>query len=712
MISAGQSVAREPLKNLRQLQPDARAFRHGRRDPPRATRCALDITFETDALTTLVQEFHAASATRSRRDSPALGRDLWVLSHPDHVRHVLVDHHAQFTKGIGIERVAILLGNGLMTSEGEHWRAQRKMMQPAFHRTVVATLDAAHRTRRPNASRNAGITRPRAASPSNVTQDMSEATLEIVLRALFGDDLDAPRSRAPRQSLRAADRRDRAQPDVRLQVPPARQASCTGRSSPRRRREGVRHDDIVSLLIDARDRQTGEPMSDRELLDEIMHARSSPATRRRRARSTGPGICCRNRPASRRGSMPKSTPPRGAARRIRRARAIPLHAPGDRRGAAALSARVAPDAALDRGRPTPADSTSPAGTTSSSRPTSCTAIRHSGPTRRPSIPTASCRKRPSSAIALRLSAVRPRATRVHRRASGARRNARARRHAGAPLLRLSLVPGQTVEIERAGQPAHPAARHMHVHMRALSIPPTISHGRFATLHRRSRRALRRNARGVHYIAGEDSERRVAYAELHARALGILGTLPARRRARRRATDPAARRPRALRRRVLGVHARDASSRCRSRRATPTSTRPSSSACSRACPPPRLVTERKVFDAPAHVRRATTGSRTSMSRLERRTRLPSTKSRTSRPGASRIAAAPDDIAFIQFSSGSTSEPKGVVLTHRNLMTNIDAILAGIEARATDDASLSWMPLTHDMGLIGFHLMPLVRGRRTG
>jgi long-subunit acyl-CoA synthetase (AMP-forming) len=49
------------------------------------------------------------------------------------------------------------------------------------------------------------------------------------------------------------------------------------------------------------------------------------------------------------------------------------------------------------------------------------------------------------------------------------------------------------------------------------------------------------------------------------------------------------------------------------------------------------------------------------------------------------AAADDIAFIQFSSGSTSEPKGVILTHRNLTSNIDAIVSGIAARP-DDASL--------------------------
>jgi acyl-CoA synthetase (AMP-forming)/AMP-acid ligase II/acyl carrier protein len=65
------------------------------------------------------------------------------------------------------------------------------------------------------------------------------------------------------------------------------------------------------------------------------------------------------------------------------------------------------------------------------------------------------------------------------------------------------------------------------------------------------------------------------------------------------------------------------------------------------------------------------------------------------------ARPDDVALIQFSSGSTSEPKGVVLTHRNIISNG----LGVTERAgfsEEDVSLSWMPLTHDMGLIGFHI----------
>lgn len=64
--------------------------------------------------------------------------------------------------------------------------------------------------------------------------------------------------------------------------------------------------------------------------------------------------------------------------------------------------------------------------------------------------------------------------------------------------------------------------------------------------------------------------------------------------------------------------------------------------------------------------------------------------------------PDDTAFIQFSSGSTSEPKGIVLTHRNILTNARG--AGEASRWNEnDTNLTWMPLTHDMGLIGMHIM---------
>lgn len=68
------------------------------------------------------------------------------------------------------------------------------------------------------------------------------------------------------------------------------------------------------------------------------------------------------------------------------------------------------------------------------------------------------------------------------------------------------------------------------------------------------------------------------------------------------------------------------------------------------------------------------------------------------------AKPTDLAFIQFSSGSTGSPKGVMLTHENLITNVAAI-ANAVAYTPSESTLSWMPLTHDMGLIGFHINPV-------
>jgi acyl-CoA synthetase (AMP-forming)/AMP-acid ligase II/acyl carrier protein len=88
-------------------------------------------------------------------------------------------------------------------------------------------------------------------------------------------------------------------------------------------------------------------------------------------------------------------------------------------------------------------------------------------------------------------------------------------------------------------------------------------------------------------------------------------------------------------------------------------------------------------------------------LRARTFLVDNLDDVSRPGSVQKVAA-SDTAFIQFSSGSTSEPKGVVLTHGNLLANTRGSTA-VCGFNEHDVSLSWMPLTHDMGLIGFHLI---------
>ncbi len=68
------------------------------------------------------------------------------------------------------------------------------------------------------------------------------------------------------------------------------------------------------------------------------------------------------------------------------------------------------------------------------------------------------------------------------------------------------------------------------------------------------------------------------------------------------------------------------------------------------------------------------------------------------------AAPSDTAFIQFSSGSTGDPKGIMLSHENLIYNMNSIATGLHLTHNDHTG-NWMPLFHDMGLIGYHLTPI-------
>lgn len=78
-----------------------------------------------------------------------------------------------------------------------------------------------------------------------------------------------------------------------------------------------------------------------------------------------------------------------------------------------------------------------------------------------------------------------------------------------------------------------------------------------------------------------------------------------------------------------------------------------------------------------------------------------------PAAAPMSPAPDDIAFLQYTSGSTSVPKGVVVTHRNLAVTLSLIAEGFSFH-TGVRLVSWLPLHHDMGLVGCVLEPLFLG----
>jgi acyl-CoA synthetase (AMP-forming)/AMP-acid ligase II len=124
--------------------------------------------------------------------------------------------------------------------------------------------------------------------------------------------------------------------------------------------------------------------------------------------------------------------------------------------------------------------------------------------------------------------------------------------------------------------------------------------------------------------------------------------------------------------------------------------------------PLLYTDQKLRERLASFAESAAGDDGTWAALRQRTFLLDKLDDISRAGTvARVEAG--QTAFIQFSSGSTSEPKGVVLTHRNILANAEGArqAAGFSEQ---DVSLSWMPLTHDMGLIGFHLMMMYSGVR--
>ena len=226
----------------------------------------LDISFRDDALAMLCRSF-AKYGDAFRVFSPVTKADIYVFSHPDHVRHVLVDNHHNFTKGIGIERVGILLGNGIMVSEGELWRRQRKMIQPAFHRDVIARM-VGHIQSANLLLLNQWTVSAENNEEINLTQDMSDVTLNIVLRAIFSDDLETIISLHGSNPF--AILTDETERNLAFAYKFRSLGKLIMECVKRRLAQKQEHFDLLAMLLAARDRKSGEPMPDRQLLDEIM----------------------------------------------------------------------------------------------------------------------------------------------------------------------------------------------------------------------------------------------------------------------------------------------------------------------------------------------------------------------------------------------------------------------------------------------------------
>jgi len=211
--------------------------------------------------------------------------ELYFIADPGCIDEVLVKKPEAFRKDRTSRLISRVVGNGLLVNEGDSWRRQRRLLQPAFHhrqlQSYAAVMTAA-------IERAAGGWQP--GQVRNVHEDMMAVTLNIVAETLFGADVSADAghigqiiSELMEQFGRIVGLAARFQPPAWVPTPTNRQFRASARKvdqvilgiiEARRRKqrgqaEGESEDDLLSLLIRARD-EDGGSMTDAQVRDEAV----------------------------------------------------------------------------------------------------------------------------------------------------------------------------------------------------------------------------------------------------------------------------------------------------------------------------------------------------------------------------------------------------------------------------------------------------------
>jgi cytochrome P450 len=159
------------------------------RRPPRPSRASTPLLLARMASDRLAVMTGAAATYGDAVRLPLGPKTLYFFNHPDHVRRVLTDNSTNYHKGIGLMHARRALGNGLLTSEGELWRSQRKVIQPVFQARRVSRQagaigeEALRLAERLRLSAGAG--------PVDIRQEMTGLTLGVLGRSLLDADLGA-----------------------------------------------------------------------------------------------------------------------------------------------------------------------------------------------------------------------------------------------------------------------------------------------------------------------------------------------------------------------------------------------------------------------------------------------------------------------------------------------------------------------------------------
>jgi len=233
------------------------------RPPGPAEPVALGIDPETLETLRQLRDEYGATVSMQRPN----GRLAYFVNDADDVRRILVKRHNRYDKGPGFERVKMLLGNGLIVSDGDIWRRARTMIQPAFSRQKVHDLvDVMVECAQVLERRWSRIVD--AGGVINITQETSRFALDLILISTFGKDsipwIESEGAN-PFAFLSRDSTRDLA---VVLKVREVREM-LRALIAKRRNQTSIEHFDFMSMYLAARDKN-GQGFTDAELLDELI----------------------------------------------------------------------------------------------------------------------------------------------------------------------------------------------------------------------------------------------------------------------------------------------------------------------------------------------------------------------------------------------------------------------------------------------------------
>lgn len=205
-----------------------------------------------------------------------------VVYRPDYVKYVLQDNNKNYTKSRAYRIVSGLLGQGLLTSEGDFWRKQRRMAQPAFHKERLnAMLDIMVSCTDETIAELMAI---KPGEATNMANHMMALTLNVVAKAMFGAEVPDGIVETVGRELNIANElaleRVSSLLILPLWVPTPKNKeqlrACNALYKvvddiiDRRRQSPGEYDDLLQMLMDAKDEDTGEQMSDKQLRDECL----------------------------------------------------------------------------------------------------------------------------------------------------------------------------------------------------------------------------------------------------------------------------------------------------------------------------------------------------------------------------------------------------------------------------------------------------------